>query len=216
MGGFLFISLSHLFRYGAERLEGYKLIFQAAVAGTCLSAIARLIVLAVFSSTLGRPIVTLWSAFSPFPFSATDALAFLLGPLLAFAMNFFYDREEALSIEIRRRGSALLQLFHDAASRDQLVSITLDNRKCYVGWIARSSKLRPQDEYFCLLPYMSGYRDSNTLKTSITVLYEGVLESRNFRSDDLVIILPLAGVKTAGLFDVDIYDEYFSEDEGDI
>ena len=50
LGGFLFFHLTHFFRFAAQRLDGYRLLFQSAIAGTFLSILARLIVLAIAAS----------------------------------------------------------------------------------------------------------------------------------------------------------------------
>jgi hypothetical protein len=54
IGGFLFVHLTHFFRFGAQRLDGYRLLFQSAIAGICLSAAARLIDLLIDPYAPGR------------------------------------------------------------------------------------------------------------------------------------------------------------------
>src|ERR1700751_5787225 len=177
LGGFLFFFTAHLFRFGAQRLEGYKLLFQSAVAGVVLSFLARLIVLAFTTTALGTWLESRWAIFSPFPFSATSALSMLLGPLAALVMNVFIDTDRAKEIEVRHNGDPLIRLLYRAAKERFLVSVTMDSRKWYVGWILESPSLLPQERYFRLLPYMSGYRDKDTLETFRTVFYEDGLNS---------------------------------------
>jgi hypothetical protein len=55
IGGFLFVHLTHFFRFGAQRLDGYRLLFQSAIAGIGLSAAARLIDLLIDLTPLGVP-----------------------------------------------------------------------------------------------------------------------------------------------------------------
>jgi hypothetical protein len=64
IGGFLFVHLTHFFRFGAQRLDGYRLLFQSAIAGICLSAAARLIDLLIDLTPLGVPAHRLWIWFS--------------------------------------------------------------------------------------------------------------------------------------------------------
>jgi hypothetical protein len=33
IGGFLFVHLTHYFRFAAQRMDGYRLLFQSAIAG---------------------------------------------------------------------------------------------------------------------------------------------------------------------------------------
>jgi hypothetical protein len=211
LGGFLFFFTAHLFRFGAQRLEGYKLLFQSAVAGVVLSFLARLIVLAIANTETGAWLQARWSAFSPFPFSATSALSMVLGPVAALGLNLFIDTDSAKEIEVRRNGNPLIRLLYRAAKERFLVSITMDNRKWYVGWILESPNLLPAERYFRLLPYMSGYRDQSTLETFRTVFYEDVLNSPEIDKDELVLTLPIDSVKVAGRFNENVYNEYFAE-----
>jgi hypothetical protein len=213
LGGFLFFFTAHLFRFGAQRLEGYKLLFQSAIAGVILSFFARLIVLAVAMTALGAWLEARWAVFSPFPFSATSALSMILGPIAALILNLFINPDKAKEIEVRRNGNPMLWLFYRAAEERFLVSVTMDTRKWYVGWILESPSLLPQERYFRLLPYISGYRDSSTLETFRTVFYEDVLNTPGLDPNELVLVLPLEAIKTAGRFNEDVYNEYFAEPE---
>jgi hypothetical protein len=211
MGGFLFFYTTHLLRFYAQRLDGYKLLFFVAIAGTCLAATARFIVVVLTRMPIGAAIENWWRIFSPFPYSGASALAFVLGPLLAVAVNLFIGRRKAKDLAIRRHGNALLQLLHRAEREKLLISITLASRKWYVGWVAESLNLRADEKYFQLLPFTSGYRDKDTLETYRTVFYEDALTSDGTSAKEFVMILPLDGVQVANLFDPDVYNEYFAE-----
>ncbi len=210
LGGYLFFHITHYFRFSAQRLDGYRLLLQTAIAGTCLAAIARILSL-LLDLVFGNNIVErAWALFSPFAFSGTSALSLLLGPGIALIWNCFVDTEEAKEIEIRKHGSSLTKLLYRAQKENLLVSITLDTRKWYVGWVAESPNLDPQELYFRLLPFTSGYRDYNNLEAIRTNFYEDVLGHESMNLNDLYITLPLKDVKTANLFNENLYDEYFA------
>jgi hypothetical protein len=211
LGGFLFIHLAHYFRFGAQRLDGYRLLLQSAIAGTCLAGIARIIVELLGVATFGLSALTVWYKFFPFPYSAESSLSLVLGPVIAGLVNLFIDTETAMSKEIKRHGNALIRLLHLAAEESLLISVTLDNRKWYVGWVTESPNLDPQELYFRLLPFTSGYRDKDTLETLRTVFYQNVLEDESLDPDRFFITLPLKDIKTANLFDPDVYNQYFAE-----
>ena len=211
MGGFLFIYTAHLFRFAAQRLDGYKLLFGSAVAGTGLSILARCLVLIIASTAIGPWVHSRWYRFSPFEYSATGALSLVLGPVVALVLNLFVSKKRAKKIEVRRHASPLIQLLDRAAEERLLISVTLDSRKWYVGWVAESPNLNWQERYFKLLPYMSGYRDKDTLETFRTVFYEDVLTKTEFDADQFVITLRLDDIKIAGLFNENVYNEYFAE-----
>ena len=211
IGGFLFVHLTHYFRFAAQRLDGYRLLFQAAIAGVGLSILGRLTTVLLGLTPLGKPLQTYWSIFSPFPFSGTSAISLLLGPVSALLVNLFIKKSKAKAMEINARGNFLLRLLDEAATKKRLISLTLDSRKWYVGWVVESPNLDPLEQYFRLLPFISGYRDKDALETRRTVYYDAVLKDPLLDPNGFVITLPLKDVKIAGFFNDEIYDEYFAE-----
>ncbi|HEY7212104.1 MAG TPA: DUF6338 family protein [Bryobacteraceae bacterium] len=211
LGGFLFIHVTHYFRFSAQRLDGYRLLIQAALAGVCLAVLARLIELAV-AYVAGFDLIAIASNFFWLsPYSGVSALALLLGPVAAWIWNLFVDKERAKELEIARHGNAFTKLLLRSQKEKLLLSITLDSRKWYVGWITESPNLDPQELYFRLLPYRSGYRDKDNLNPVFTTFYEGAVGDPAFDPKDLIITLPLKDVKTANLFNEDLYNDYFAE-----
>jgi hypothetical protein len=215
LGGFLFIHLTHYFRFAAQRMDGYRLLFQAAIAGVGLSIAGRLAELLVGETPLGPPLGRYWAVFSPFPYSATSVISLLLGPMCALVVNLLIDKEKANDKEIKSHGNLFLKLLHQAAKEERLISLTLDSRKWYVGWVAESPNLDPQEQYFKLLPFMSGYRDKDSLETRQTVYYEAVLRDTSLDRSEFVVVLPLKDVKIAGFFNDQAYDEYFASPPDD-
>ncbi len=211
IGGYLFVHLTHYFRFAAQRADGYRLLFQAAIAGVALSILGRLSELLLALTPMGEWFEHYWQIFSPFPYSATSALSLLLGPPLALMVNLFLNKERAKGLELRSSGNFFLQLLDEAANQKRLISLTLDSRKWYVGWVVESPNLDPHEQYFRLLPFISGYRDKDTLEARRTVYYEAVLRDTAIDRTEFVITLPLKDVKIAGFFNDEIYDEYFSE-----
>jgi hypothetical protein len=210
LGGFLFIHLTHYFRFAAQRMDGYRLLFQSAIAGVGLSIAGRLAELLVGSTPLGPVLGRYWAVFSPFQYSATSAISLLLGPVCALVVNLFIDKEKAKDKEVKAHANLFLKLIHQAADEERLISVTLDSRKWYVGWVAESPNLYPQEQYFKLLPFISGYRDKDSLETRQTVYYEAVLADNSLDHSEFVVTLPLKDVKIAGFFNDEVYDEYFA------
>lgn len=210
IGGFLFIHIAHFFRFGAQRADGYRLLFQAAIAGVALSIFGRLVELLLALTPFGHWFENYWQIFSPFPYSATSALSLLMGPAFALLVNLFINKEKAKALELRSNGSFFLRLLDEAANEKRLISVTLDSRKWYVGWVVESPNLDPHEQYFRLLPFISGYRDKDGLEPRRTVYYEGVLRDSTIDRSEFVITLPLKDVKIAGFFNDEIYDEFFA------
>ncbi len=211
LGGFLFVHITHYFRFGAQRLDGYRLLFQTAIAGTLLAMVARIVIVGIEMSVGHYPGHAFWTRFAPFPYAGTSILSLALGPVFALAVNLFIGPDNAKDREIRRHGNLMTQLLHLSARERRLVSITLDNRKWYVGWVAESPSLYPQEIYFRLLPLTSGYRKPDTLETVITNSYENVLADPRFPEKELVLTFAVSEIKIANLFNEDVYNDYFAE-----
>lgn len=212
LGGFLFLHLSHLFRFQAQRYDGNRLLFTSAAAGSVLLLIGRAAVLATGRIPQFGPWAgTLWYQLAPFPHSDTCAWSLVLGPLLAVGVVNRIWRPEAArlrEIQVNQRADGLIRLIDLAVRRNELISVTLDNRKWYVGYTSEAPNLNPEEKYFRILPVLSGYRDSLTMEAHPTLFYSDVLEESD--PADLLVTLPLASVKSANLFDPDLYDRYFS------
>ena len=230
LGGFCLVHLSHRFRYRAQRLDGYRLLLESALAGAVILLLARWMIVSLRWVPPFADLREWWQAFAPIPYLGTGALALLLGalwPQLDNRLGSWYARrpsarlswllraesEHARDYEIRHHGSALTILLHEADTAQRMVSITLSSRKWYVGYVAESINLKPQEQYFRLVPVLSGYRKTDTLQVTRTHDYSeiygaGTLDSRNF-----VLTLPLEDVSIAGFFDPSVYEEYFAPEE---
>jgi len=210
LGGFALLHLSHYFRFRAQRFDGYRLLLASAMAGAFLLLAARMLVLGFgLVPCVGEAAGRIWHTLCPFPHSDTCALAMLLGLAGALLANLIWNEEEAknLHIEKKKRADALTRLLYFASQNNRLISVTLTSRKWYVGFVAEVPNLAPEEKYFRLLPFYSGYRDEKTLETERTVFYAAI-DAAN--SADYVITIPIADVKTANLFDPDAYEEHFA------
>ena len=124
------------------------------------------------------------------------------------------NSEHARDSEIAAHGNALVRLIHEAEKTSTLVSISLSNRKWYVGYIAEAWSLDPQEAYLRLLPILSGYRDPANLGVIPTTYYRPVYSRPGIEKDRFVIVIPLKDVEMANLFDENVYAEYFAPEAG--
>jgi hypothetical protein len=149
-----------------------------------------------------------WDLFCPFPYSGTAAGSVLLG--LALPILFNRVRNEAWSKNkvLERHGNALFKLLHDSARSNRPIAVTLSNRKWYMGYVRDSPNLDPQEQYFALIPVLSGYRDSDNLTVEQTVFYEPAQVGHD--RNDFAITIPLDSVQIAHYFDPEVYDKFFA------
>lgn len=213
LSGYLFLHAAHYFRFRAQRLDGYRLLIESAIAGTVVGAIARALIVLFSGSEWIRGASSYWAKLAPWPDSEVAGLSLVVGLGLALAVNLVIDKDRAKSLEVERQGSSIIRLLFEAEKSDELISITLDNLKWYVGYVTEIPNLDPSETHFRLLPIFSGYREKESLETFRTVFYEDALIDPARDPEDFVVTLPLADVKMACLFDSEIYEKYFCEED---
>ena len=90
----------------AQRSDGYRLLFESAIAGVCLSAISRILILLLKVLPLGLRSKQMWDELSPFPFSGTAIGALLLGFAIVLIANRVWNEEWAKGKVLERYGNA--------------------------------------------------------------------------------------------------------------
>ena len=110
-------------------------------------------------------------------------------------------------------GNHLLRLLHWAANFEELVSVTLTNRKVYIGMVTEVPNLEGHDTFVGIIPFFSGYRDE-TLSMRLTVDYVKVYEDLKVDPSDFVMVIPIASICTAGYFDHTIFPTFTIEPGG--
>lgn len=106
LGGFCLVHIFYYFRFRSQRLEGYRLLLESAVAGTGLMALASAIVYCydLFPPRLwlwGFWARSIWERVSPFDYSGTAALALVLGVVLPCIGNLFFPKRWATHMAIK-------------------------------------------------------------------------------------------------------------------
>ena len=92
----------------------------------------------------------------------------------------------------------------------KLVSITLDNRKTYVGYVTDAPNLDPQDSFVRLIPFLSGYRDHDTLELKFTTSYDRLYDLQIDPSDCSVTV-PILQIRMVSFFHEQLYDKFAIE-----
>ncbi len=167
-----------------------------------------LIILGVVQTSTGQNLAALWVRILPFPFGGTAIAAFLLGPTIAFLINFRINRERAKQIAIEELNDSMLRLLYEAVRRNKPIVITLDSREVYVGYVLNAPNVERESVHAGLVPLLSGYRDHTTLKIHFSVDYEKASDSQNIDRNDFLIALPLVRVTSAQWFDLRVYAEF--------
>jgi hypothetical protein len=182
---------------------------ESLIAGVAFSVFGRLAV-AVLSLLPG--VSNLWVAIAPkeVPFLGTACGAFLLGISSPYVVNQIcsrvsrlpkFNQTEAQFRAISRHGNHILRLVHTAVREERPISLTLDNRKLYVGVIVDAPNLEAHDAFLSLMPWFSGYRDKDTLVLVFTVDYLRVYEKQNLEKYHFRVVVPISSIRMISFFD---------------
>lgn len=221
LGGYWFLHAFHYSRFRSQRLDGYRLLVESALAGVCLSILARclIIILRAWIPSLRNA----WLAFAPdIPYLGTASVSLVIGIASPYVLNFLLERtgrmtrSDARRHAIERHGNALLHLLHRALAEERLISVTLDNRKVYIGALAAAPNLEPHETFIALVPWFSGYRDTVTSELVLTTPYVRVFEEQDLDPDDFMVVLPVSAIRSASYFDDKVYPAFAirSEESG--
>jgi hypothetical protein len=214
IAGFCFIHSCYRFKYRAQILDGYRLLFHCSVAGAIILAVSRALVCFLKLFSLFWKYRPLWNSYGDVPYLGTFMLSIPVGIFSAMVWNLFVTHEQGRESAVETDGDSLMSLMQKALKEERMLSITLESRKWYAGYLVAAPDLRPSEKYFSLLPVLSGYRDKDTLEARRTLRYDQVYEriagDGGISPEDFVITLPLASVRTANLFDLAVYQDHFA------
>ncbi|MBC7925181.1 MAG: hypothetical protein H7039_05945 [Bryobacteraceae bacterium] len=212
LAGFCFVHQCHVFRFRAQLLDGYRLLLYCSVAGMVLLGLSRSLICAAKLYRFYWAIRPAWTEFADIPYLGTSIGSVVLALIIPACWNRFVDAEVCRRNEVEKRGDFLLALLQRAVREQRMLSLTLDNRKWYAGYVTEAPNLKPSEKYFKILPMLSGYRDKDSLEVRRTLSYDTVATMPGVDPTGFVITLPLADVKMANLFDPVVYKDHFASE----
>ena len=214
LAGYWILTRLHYTHYSIVRDSGYHLFFKAAIVGTFLYFVAHLVV--VLSGNFLSSMAITWSIHSISPFSASPTVITILGLLIPFVGNQFYNKEKAARRAAESGGDLVELLIAQSIENQKLIEVSLRNRKSYVG-IGIVSGIETIDKDKAdikLLPLASGYRDEHTQELFIIENYAEVLQEHTYeRYDDFCVVIPMSEIVSARVFDPDAYTVFQEKKE---
>lgn len=200
------------------RIDGHRLLFQAATAGASFLLSAVLISALCRQWAWGLAIDAQWHKVVPFEHSGKAFIAFLIGAILWWPLNYFTDRAKEIERAIQNQENPLEMMLQKAIAGAYLVLLTVKNGKVYVGFVSDTLNPALPNQYLKLLLTTSGYRDSETKKVVFTNDYSAVYEQllNNEKELDLLVIegfeivIPMTEIQSISFFAPDIYQTYFN------
>ncbi len=211
LAGYFLLHQFNYTRFRAQRLDGYRLLLESAFVGLVLAGAVRILVsLAVrWSPPNGYLFWVAGVVGSAFPgehFVTTAVVSLFLGLTLPLLANLKCDVEKAQRWAINRYGNQILRLVHQAAQEERLVSVTLDNRKVYIGVVKDAPNLESHDSFLSVVPFFSGSRETGDLHLNLTVDYLKFYEANpDLDKNTFRVVVPIANVRMISFFDQAVY-----------
>lgn len=221
IGGYLFLKAFNPSRYYFRSTEGHGLFFAAASAGVVLLGLAQVLAVELRDYEPGRLAYELVKRYAPFAHSGAAIGALALGLVAGALLDILFWPSRTVWF-IAKRTDDLLYLLLQAQREKGAALLTLNNGKCYVGYILDVSKLRLGSSYIKILPLHSGYRKTETLHLELPTFYEdsrGLVEAyyagRDMDEEDLQrlhrlqIVLRKDSIFSASFFNPSVYKKHY-------
>ncbi|WP_318385948.1 hypothetical protein [Enterobacter sp.] len=106
-------------------------------------------------------------------------------------------------------------LLVQAIDEGKLVFVTLKSRKVYIGYVAAPRMEHHDTQHLSIIPYISGYRDKDTLRYQEQHRYYELYLSQNITADSEPLnfghfrhVMPMEQVEAVSLFDTETYKTF--------
>lgn len=225
LSGYLFAIKTEVISYGISRLEGYHLYFASAIYGVYIVLLSVLIVLLLNDTVIWTWLSPLKSKFEALFSIKQDVALFevvvvavqsmILASIVARIVNYAIDEQLAWVVSIQNDDFELLLM--RALVNDDLIQVTMENGKVYVGFVIRGFQAKEERKYLRILPIYSGHRgESGKVKhtTPYGVVIENMTENigdeqaRLKLVTDFELVLPVSDIKSAHIFNNEAWDEF--------
>lgn len=210
LGGYLFLTRYDGTRDRLAQDTGYHVVLKTAVAGGCLFVVARLILMPL--EVLFPWIEVSWTKLLPFESSGSSVLCAILGWSMPPLLNLRVDRRVKRREVAADAGDRIGLLAEDSITSGELMEVSLENDKCYVGAPIESTIGTRAEGDLVLIPFASGYRDAATRSLKFDVFYTEITEryeqDGQGSKEQFRIVIPLRRIVSARGFDPALFHSF--------
>lgn len=139
--------------------------------------------------------------------------AFIMGDTAKKAMRDERVRQEAYREMAAMDGIEALLV--QAIDEDKLIFVTLKSRKVYIGYVAAPRIEHSHTQHLAIIPFISGYRDKDTLRYHEQHRYYELYLNENITPDSVPLnlqhfrhVIPMDQVEAISLFDTSTYKSF--------
>ncbi|MGE4545375.1 MAG: hypothetical protein AB7D06_14805 [Pedobacter sp.] len=227
LSGYLFAVLFPPSSYYAAREEGHKLYFRAAFYGTFLF-LCSIFLNTILSNYFPKITLAIWNYVFYFVSQSlgeyiknekeVTSLILLNFWCLSLAMFFgaVFNTNKRFKFFIYQKAIQYddIEIIITRAVKDCMpISISMKNRKVYVGFVNNTIDPKEDRKDIRILPLLSGYREKEENKIIFTTNYYSIYDSKDNHIQHLApetfeIAFPLSEVQSLNLFDIDVYNKF--------
>lgn len=106
-------------------------------------------------------------------------------------------------------------LLVQAIDEGRLIFVTLKSRKVYIGYVAAPRMEHQDTQHLAIIPYISGYRDKDTLRYHEQHRYFELYLSKNITDESIPLnimhfrhVIPMEQIEGVSLFDTETYKSF--------
>lgn len=224
VGGYFFSQTWYTVKYKSSREDGHRLYFRSAWYATIffiISIILRLLFLNFEWYQQAEQFICNLSSYHikenihyKFSLAVTALYSLILGKVSGHLLNIGSNRD--LNIYKAIEDDDFERLLHKAFSLDMPISVTMDNKKVYIGFVLTTTDVDKSRRSISILPLVSGYRDDNAkliMTTFYGEVYKEIEKDRDLdlTPEDFEIILPTSVIQSANLFDFSAYELFIKK-----
>jgi len=230
LAGYIFLHVSYRFRYRAKTLEGHRLVYETAIAGFVIFAVARFLVLGADALDWIDPYWSTWRSMkSDVPLLGTSLASLGLAALFGFISNtyvawrvggqqhprpswtirFELAKLTALRSALASSKNELKDLLSRSAEEGDLVLLSMRDRKVYVGWVVDSPTPDRNETDLAILPIYSGHRRTDDLRVVLDTPYPIDRYEGDLDPEDFIVALRVGEILSARQFDEEVFRNLF-------
>lgn len=159
VAGYFLLTKCYVFKFHQQRLDRQRLIFESILLGIAIMVVTY-ILREIFFAVLPNFSNLIYS-YSPFdiPYALTSFFTITVSILFTVIYNWFSTDKEWIKKSIKDVGNEFEILMMWSFTEKSLLQFTLDNGKVYVAYV-KELPIPSISNYIRLIPFISGYRDS--------------------------------------------------------
>lgn len=212
--GYYVLTRSFFLKYKQQRLNRQRLIFETVIYGVIILIFGFLLRTVIYDPFVTSKVKVFLYNINPLKdtlYSGTVFMTFILTVLFTKITNHFIKKEAAIFKAIKQVGNEFELIASKSFNKRQLVLITLENDKFYIGWV-KELPIPSLSNYLRIIPALSGIRDENKrlkfISHYLSAYSEYIEKGKLTNISDLNtdVIIDNNRIVSISYFDYDIYN----------